>query len=118
MKRSLLLLFLSVFVFIACQKEEVPPIPGPDPIELDLGSLTTASAYGLITDESGNPVAEAIVTLGNKTTVSDANGVFRIQNAQVRENLTQVKVEKSGYFFGGVLSVRNMRRIPLSAFNC
>ncbi|MBK8492255.1 MAG: hypothetical protein IPL49_15570 [Saprospirales bacterium] len=101
MKRSLLLLFLSVFVFIACQKEEVPPIPGPDPIELDLGSLTTASAYGLITDESGNPVAEAIVTLGNKTTVSDANGVFRIQHAQVRENLTQVKVEKSGYFFGG-----------------
>ena len=100
MKRFLLLSFLLAFAFIACKKEDVPPIPDPDPVELDLGSLTTASAYGLITDESGNPVAEAIVTLGNRTAVSDENGVFRIKDAQVRENLAQVKIEKPGYFTG------------------
>lgn len=100
MKRFLLMSFLLVFAIAACKKEDVPPVPDPDPIELDLGGLTTASAAGLITDESGNPVSDAIVTLGNRTTVSDENGVFRIKNAQVRENLAQVKIEKPGYFKG------------------
>lgn len=99
MKKFLLLLFLAVFSFFGCQKENLPPVDDT-PKELELGALATASASGLVTDEQGLAVAEAYVTFGNKSATTDENGVFRIEGAQVRENLAQVKVTKAGYFNG------------------
>lgn len=100
MKRTLLFIALLALAFQACKKEDIPPVPDPNPEVLNLGNLTTASAYGLVLDESENPVAGALVSLGNKTALTDENGVFVLKNAQVRENLTQVKVLKGGYFTG------------------
>jgi hypothetical protein len=100
MKKFLLLLSLAVFSFLGCQKEENLPPVDDIPQELDLGALATASATGLITDEQGQAVADAYVTFGNKSATTDENGVFRIEGAQVRENLAQVKVTKAGYFTG------------------
>lgn len=100
MKRTLLFIALLAMAFQACKKEDIPPVPDPNPEVLNLGNLTTASAYGLVLDESENPVAGALVSLGNKTALTDENGVFVLKNAQVRENLTQVKVLKGGYFTG------------------
>ena len=98
MKRSLLLWPLLAIAFVACQKENLPDDSFQK--ELDLGRLTTASAYGFVVDESNNPVSEAVVTLGNKTDLTDENGVFRIDKAQVTENLAQVTVQKEGFFLG------------------
>lgn len=99
MKKFLLLLTLAVFSFFGCQKEPIPPVDDT-PKELDLGALTTASASGLVTDEQGHAVPDAYVTFGSKSATTDENGVFRIEGAQVRENLAQVKVTKAGFFTG------------------
>jgi hypothetical protein len=99
MKKFLFLFALAVFSFISCQKENLPPVDDT-PKELELGALATASATGLVTDEQGHAVPEAYVTFGNKSATTDENGVFRIEGAQVRENLAQVKVTKAGYFTG------------------
>ncbi|MCB9284719.1 MAG: carboxypeptidase regulatory-like domain-containing protein [Lewinellaceae bacterium] len=98
MKRSFILLLLVATAFVACQKENLPDDSFQK--ELNLGNLTTATAYGLVVDESNNPVSEALVSLGNKTDLTDENGVFRISKAQVTENLAQVTVQKEGYFLG------------------
>ena len=98
MKRSFLLWPLLALVFFACQKENLSDDPFQQ--ELDLGSFTTASAYGLVVDESDTPVSAALVALGDKTVSTDENGVFRIQNVKVTENLAQVTVTKEGYFLG------------------
>ncbi|MBK7407331.1 MAG: carboxypeptidase regulatory-like domain-containing protein [Saprospirales bacterium] len=98
MKRSFILLLFLATAFAACQKETITDDSFRK--ELDLGRITTASTSGLVVDESNNPVSEAMVTLGNKTDLTDENGVFRIENAQVTENLAQVTVQKEGYFFG------------------
>jgi hypothetical protein len=99
MKKFLLLLSLAVFSFFGCQKENLPPVDDT-PKELELGALAAASASGLVTDEQGHAIPDAYVTFGNKSATTDENGVFRIEGAQVRENLAQVKVAKAGYFTG------------------
>lgn len=99
MKRSLLLWPLIALAFTACQKDQLTD-DASFIKELDLGRTTTASAYGLVIDESGAPLSGAMVSLGDQTDVTDENGIFRIEKASVTENLAQVTVQKDGYFQG------------------
>ncbi|MBK6904626.1 MAG: carboxypeptidase regulatory-like domain-containing protein [Saprospirales bacterium] len=100
MKRFLLLTAILLTGILACRKDDLPSEGDLTLQGYNWGKEMLVSAYGLILDETDSPVADAQVSLGNLSTTTDQNGVFRIRNAQVREKLAQVKVEKSGFFVG------------------
>lgn len=105
------LLIALVVVLSACKKDE--PEPEPDPTDppittstpneqavgtLDLGQNITADFNGQIMDEYGVPLSGVSIMVGNKTATTDANGIFTVENATVKEDLAFVKCTKSGYF--------------------
>ena len=101
-QQTILLLMLAVVSF-QCRKEPgyigesdlVPAIPiviPADPI--------TAHIQGNILDENNAPAAGVSITTGNLTTVTDAKGYFRINNATLDKKNTLLVAQKSGYFKG------------------
>lgn len=105
--KALMLLFLSVSVLTTSCKKDKPEEETPTGSvneaasgSLDLGAKVTADFFGEIKDENGTAVANATITVGDKTRTTDADGFFSIASASVDEKLAYVKVEKSGYFLG------------------
>lgn len=82
-----LALFLSAF-FVACHEE--------DPFEN--GLKADVSFAGRIIDESGNAVEGALVKAGKESTVTDGNGIFRLQSVRLPAGHAMVSVSKAGYF--------------------
>ena len=104
--KIILLSLLSITVILAsCKKEKPEELPTGTVNEaasgsLNLGNKVTADFYGEIKDENGAAMSDVSVTIGDKTEMTDANGVFSILDASVDEKLAYVKAEKSGYFLG------------------
>lgn len=99
------LTYLAVLalVLVACKKDEPvePPIDTSYPSgTLDLGSNITADFFGRVVDENGNAITNANITIGSVSTVTDNNGVFKLDQASVPAKLAYVKAEKAGYFLG------------------
>ncbi len=99
---SLMLVFMAVS-FFQCQKDlsyvgdpdVVPVIPtviNPEPI--------TAILQGNILDENNQPAAGVSITVGTKTTTTNATGYFRIVSASLDKKSSLVVAEKVGYFKG------------------
>ncbi|RYD89314.1 MAG: carboxypeptidase regulatory-like domain-containing protein, partial [Sphingobacteriales bacterium] len=92
-----ILLVLASFNF-QCKQESstinTPQPPGnpvnPDPV--------TANLQGNVVDENGNPASGVTVQVGAKTTTSNANGFFRIEQAGLDKQSSVVTVQKNGYF--------------------
>lgn len=100
-KRSLpwiLLLLLSVFTYIACQKEYRPGFP-LDPANPP-SEKVTASISGRVINERQEPVEGAIVTAGNVYATTNYNGYFNLENATVASDAAFIKVQMQGYFPG------------------
>jgi len=101
-------MLMSTLVITSCKKNDITDEPTetqPGTNEqahgtLDLGSNVNADFFGQINDENGNAIEGADVTVGNKTTTTDADGIFHISDATVKEDLAFIKAEKSGYFLG------------------
>ncbi len=87
----LLTLLLLVSMFTACKKDKDPVVNNP---------TVTSSIFGRVVDENGNGVYGATAIAGGKTTTSDVNGIFRINNASLDKNHAFVKITKSGFFDG------------------
>jgi hypothetical protein len=101
MKKYLLLLVAAVaLVCTSCQKDPINQPEDPTIILFSDGPLVNTSVAGRVIDESGEPVLDALVQMGSKTTLTDENGVFRIKDVKVPDNRAFVKVEKDGYFHG------------------
>ena len=66
----------------------------------NLGRMVNVDLGGEILNEAGQPVKDALIAFGNKTTITDENGVFLVRNATVSENRAYVTATKSGYFHG------------------
>ncbi|MFN5323430.1 MAG: FISUMP domain-containing protein [Bacteroidota bacterium] len=113
MLRKLLTLALIIgFIVVACKKDEEQNIPSDPPLNNDLwGQGVSATVYGTVINESGNPVFGATVKAGNSIVTTNAQGVFRIDGFAAYQNLGYVKVEKQGYFPG------SRSFIPLSGGN-
>jgi hypothetical protein len=77
---------------INCQKEIsfTKSTTSKDPV--------TAILQGNVVDENDNPAQGVNITVGAKTTVTDANGYFRIRNAPLDKSASLVTAEKPGYF--------------------
>lgn len=101
---KLLMLVILVLAMPSCKKEKPFDNNGqPNEVAvgtLNLGTSITVDFQGRVVDESGNPVANVSITVGNKTTSTDAHGLFVVKDASVKEKLAYVKAQKSGYFSG------------------
>jgi hypothetical protein len=93
----LLLQFIVLMFIFSCRKElgnGGPTIP-----EIITPEITVnANIQGFIFDTDNKPVATAVVRVGDKSAVTDLQGLFRINNASVSSKYAVVKIEKTGYF--------------------
>jgi hypothetical protein len=97
----LLIIGLLITTLTSCEKDE-PQGPGPEDnsYKFEVGASTSASFFGTIIDENHNAVAGASISIGSSSSVTDANGVFFIENALVNKNHAYIKAEKNGFFLG------------------
>jgi hypothetical protein len=86
-----LILFLFLLTIVSCKKDK-------DPIEIS--DTVTTSIFGKVIDEAGIGVYGASVKAGDKSSTTDINGIFRINNAVLNKNHAFVKITKAGYFDG------------------
>lgn len=64
------------------------------------GNAAIRNFHGLILDTSGDPISGATVVIGSKTALTNADGIFFIKDANVKENYAYAKVTKQGYVVG------------------
>jgi len=88
------LLIISSVAFNACKKDLADPI-----ITSDYSNLTAVS--GMVKNKQGNPISGVTVTASGKSTVTDANGAFLIDQVTYNDRAFVVG-SKSGYFNGSV----------------
>jgi len=106
MKKILFLLFAISMIAVSCDKDPIVTPPVDNPItkptldNFPSGNAITASVQGIITSETGELIENATVSFGNKSTNTDKNGVYSINNASVSENYALVHVESDSYFNG------------------
>jgi len=96
--KHLFFILSAFFILNGCQREdfilEEASMVGQPQVTV-FGSLV-----GLITDDSGNLVDGATVSLGNHVTHSNEFGVFEFQDILMPEEGAYVQVKKVGYFNG------------------
>lgn len=98
-KRLLILVLLVPFLFNSCSNDSrIDENSAYTP--LNFGNEVSKSFTGQIVDESNNPIANVLITVGNKTANTDRNGVFIINNATVHEKFAYVKATKVGFLDG------------------
>ncbi len=99
MKKLILLSLILITAIVACRKDQedtdVNVIYPPGPYV-----LVKTSIGGHIVDENGGTVADAVVRLGDKTTKTDAKGVFNFRDITVNAKGAYIKVEHPNYFHG------------------
>ncbi|WP_400074840.1 carboxypeptidase-like regulatory domain-containing protein [Winogradskyella sp. R77965] len=67
-----------------------------------LGEAVVREFIGTVSDENNKPIENATVTIGNKTTVTDNNGHFKIKDARVNEHFASIEATKEGYKTGNL----------------
>jgi hypothetical protein len=98
--KKLISAFLLVFIALLsfhCQKEISNVLPGTN----NGGGGTapvTATLQGNVVDETGQPAAGVAVKVGNKNTITDSKGYFRIVKATLDKSASLVTADKAGYF--------------------
>ncbi|MEZ4918528.1 MAG: hypothetical protein R2792_05425 [Saprospiraceae bacterium] len=93
--KTLLSLFVLLALFSACRKDTIKDttvIITPDPsIKVETG------VRGLVTDEMGNALQGATVTLGTETTLTDDIGYFYLEGL-ASQLQGFIRVEKAGFY--------------------
>jgi len=100
----ILLLFVSIF---SCRKEVIDiqtETETENPIEIpgyvEEVNLINGDLFGQIIDSNNNPIENAIITVSNETIATNKYGTFFLENIQMNELGTYVKVAKEGYVLG------------------
>jgi len=98
----------SIVLGLNCKKNDAivpqpsnPVTPPPIPPVVFVDEKVVASLQGLVTDEAGKPIENAIVSTAEMKVLSDANGLFRFNNVLLGKKAGYVSVEKDGYFKSG-----------------
>lgn len=99
---SIVLLSLMVF---SCNEDDInnptdPVDPNPPVINIniDRGNDVTTNLTGSVVDAEGNSLEGVTVKVGNKTTQTNAQGVFLLTYAPMKSKRTVVTFIKDGYF--------------------
>lgn len=64
------------------------------------GLTVNGSVIGIVTDQNGQAVVDAVVTYGAVSQTTDEYGVFQFRNTELYADGTYIKVEKDGFFKG------------------
>ena len=92
---------LCICLLNACKKgfneQQSVPIPPETP---DLSAQITQSVTGFVNNENGSPVSNASVTAGSKSTITDQDGHFVINNVTLSKTAGFIRIIKPGYFDG------------------
>ncbi len=92
---------LCICLLHACKKsfheEQSVPIPPETP---DLSSQIAQSVTGYVSNETGTPLADAVVIAGSRSTVTDQEGHFVINNVTLSKTAGFIQINHPGYFDG------------------
>ncbi len=99
---------LPLFVFMAlllssCNPDDDAGSTTTDPesnFEENFGAEVSRKFIGQVNDINGNAVQGATVRIGSLSVQTDANGVFLINGASVREKFAYIRVSKTGFMDG------------------
>ena len=64
------------------------------------GNPINRSFLGTVINTNNQPIEGVSITIGSSIAITDANGVFFIENASVNERFGYIKAEKAGYIHG------------------
>ena len=92
MKKIIYLLIL--FLVVGCYKDADFFVADRSKTE----QFVKSGFSGLVSDQEGNPISGALVTIGNLWTMTDINGVYFLENASVNIERAFVIVSKSEYY--------------------
>ena len=98
MRNYLAFIFIAVLiVFSSCRKDEITPT---DPIFIPDNPETEveSSFFGLVKDQDGLLLEDALVTTEEGDQRTDENGYFSVKNARLDFDGSIIKVRKSGYY--------------------
>jgi len=90
--------FLLLITLIYSCREDVDiidPPTGPDP-----QIIVNSSVYGIVTDEDGSAVSDALVSFNTLSTMTDEHGFFTFNNEDLYQDGTFITVAKEGYMHG------------------
>lgn len=116
--KKLHLIFLLCITLISCNKDDMGDSADQEITDQEFlanfGDQVQRDFTGTLLSDNGEPVVGALVTINNKSSTSNAEGVFTINSATVREQLAYIKVESSTHFHasqtivptGGINTVR------------
>ncbi|WP_340154876.1 carboxypeptidase-like regulatory domain-containing protein [uncultured Winogradskyella sp.] len=103
---SLILIFLFALTSLtSCETDDGNNSNGqqetiPDSFSEYFGNDISRDFIGNVIDSNKNPIEGVTITIGNETALTDSNGIFIINSANVNERFGYVKAEKSGYIHG------------------
>ncbi|MFW5761426.1 MAG: FISUMP domain-containing protein [Cyclobacteriaceae bacterium] len=89
-----------ILLLQSCGDDKVEPALDPTDFELEVGTPTNIDVIGMVVDENDNPVADAEVMAGSKSTTTNTQGVFVFENAPAFTDFGTITVKKQGYFDG------------------
>lgn len=104
--KKIVLLLLLVINFISCEYDDnvfngETISYSDDQFMIDnFGATISANFSGKITNQKDEPLNGVKITIGNKITFTDHNGVFILNNADVYEKHAFIISEKNGYLMG------------------
>ncbi|MFD2914319.1 leucine-rich repeat domain-containing protein [Psychroserpens luteus] len=105
----LILLLLVSLTLQGCENDDDISQNGNDPgsnandlmfQNENFGNVTTGKFIGLIKNEAGENLSNVQITIGNSIALTDQNGFFIINDAEVFENFAYIKAYKDGYVNG------------------
>ncbi len=102
----ILMLLFSTLMITSCQQDDGNSGGGeeqeniPETFSEYFGNAISRDFLGNVIDINKSPIGGVTITIGNKTATTDSNGIFIINNANVKERFGYVKAEKLGYIHG------------------
>ena len=96
---------MLMMVLTSCNPNEsvdMPEVPegASGNSQIDFGSNIQRDFMGRIVDQSSIPLDNVNITIGNKTAITDNNGMFVINDVSVKERLGFITAQKPGYLKG------------------
>ncbi|MCK7590341.1 carboxypeptidase-like regulatory domain-containing protein [Subsaxibacter sp. CAU 1640] len=106
MKKLFTIILCLAITLVSCDKDDSssgnpePQQHDPNTFSENFGSEIQRNFLGKVIDTDRNPIEGVTITIGTKTAMTDANGIFIINDATVNEHFGYVKASKPGYLHG------------------
>lgn len=95
-------LFILLALLVSCKSDTYLDNEGSTnpATNFNFGNSAQRNFHGLVLATNGTPISGATVTIGSATAQTNAQGIFVIKNADVKENFAYVKATKAGFVNG------------------